>query len=105
MTKKLLFAFGVLSVALLGGGATYAQKPTANLAPAVPGQDLTKLNIEKVLQQLAPTNVQADGQAVSPLQVVAQFLQLTPQQAAEMAQLVQGRQTTIMPLISEAQTL
>jgi len=104
MTMKLRFAFALLSVVMLGGNAAYAQKPTANFAPAT-APDLTKLNVEKILQQLSTTNVQADGQDVSPLQVVAQFLQLTPQQATQMAQLVEERQTTITPLITTAQTL
>ena len=105
MTMKLRFAFALLSVVLLGGNAAYAQKPTANIAPAAAAPDLTKLNVEKILQQLSTTNVQADGQDVSPLQVVAQFLQLAPQQASQMAQMVEARQTTITPLITTAQTL
>jgi hypothetical protein len=98
-------AFVLLCVVLLGCSAAYAQKPTSKIVPAAPAPDLTKLNVEKILQQLQTTNVQADGQDVTPLQVVAAFLQLTPGQVGEMEQLVQARQAAITPLLSAAQTL
>jgi hypothetical protein len=99
------FAFALLSIALLCGSAAYAQKPALKIVPATPAPDLAKLNVEKILQQLHTTNVKADGQEVSPLQVVAAFLQLTPGQVGELEQLVQARQAAITPLLTAAQTL
>jgi hypothetical protein len=104
MTRKPRFALALLGVVLLGGNAAYAQKAASKIVPAAPGPDLTKLNVEKILQQLQTTNA-ADGQEVSPLQVVAEFLQLRPGQAAELGQLLQARQTAIAPLFVTAQTL
>jgi hypothetical protein len=103
--KKTHFAFALLGLVLLGCSAAYAQKPASRIVPATPAPDLTKLNVEKILQQLQTTNVQADGQEVSPLQVVAEFLQLTPGQLGQLEQLLQARQTTITPLFATAQTL
>jgi hypothetical protein len=39
------------------------------------------------------------------LQVVAEFLQLQPGQVSELGQLLQGRQTTLVPLFQTAQAL
>ena len=105
MTKKIRFAFALLSIVLLGCNTAYVQKPASKIVPAAPAPDLTKLNVEKILQQLQATSVQADGQEVSPLQVVAEFLQLTPGQVGELGQLLQARQTAIAPLFVTAQTL
>lgn len=105
MTKKTRFAFALLSIVLLGCNAAYAQKPASKIVPAVPAPELMKLNVEKILQQLQTTNVQAHGQEVSPLQVVAEFLQLRPGQVGELEQLLQARQATIAPLFATAQTL
>jgi hypothetical protein len=105
MTKKTRFAFVLLSTVLLGCNVAYAQKLASKIVPAVPAPDLTKFNVEKILQQLQTTNVQADGQEVSPLQVVVEFLQLQPGQASELGQLLQARQATIAPLFATAQTL
>jgi hypothetical protein len=105
MMKKPRFAFALLSIVLLGCSAAYAQKPAANIVPAAPAPDLSKLNLEKVLQQLQTTNAQEAGQDVSPLQVVAAFLQLSPGQVNELGQLVSARQMAIVPLLTQAQTL
>lgn len=105
MTKKTRFAFMLLSMILVGCNAAYAQKPASKIVPAAPAADLSKLNLGKVLEQLQTTSVQSDGQAVSPLQVVAEFLQLQPGQAGELEQLLQARQATIAPLFASAQTL
>jgi hypothetical protein len=105
MSKKTRFAFALLCIVLLGCSVANAQKPAFKIAPATTAPDLTKLNLEKILQELQTTNVQGDGQEVSPLEVVAAFLQLRPGQAAELQQLVQARQATITPLLTAAQTL
>jgi hypothetical protein len=105
MTKKTRFAFALLCIVLLGCSAANAQKPASKIVPRTTAPDLTKLNLEKILQELQTTNVQGDGQEVSALEVVAAFLQLRPGQAAELQQLVQTRQATISPLLTAAQTL
>jgi hypothetical protein len=86
-------------------GAAYAQNPAAKIVPATPAPDLARLNLEKILQQLQTTNVQADGQEASPLQVVVAFLQLQSAQQAELGQLLQARQASLSPLVTAAQTL
>lgn len=98
-------ALAVLCMVLLSCGAAYAQKTVPRIVPAAPGPDLTKLNVEKILQQLQSTNVQAEGQDVTPLQVVAAFLQLSPEQATQLGQLLQARQAAITPLLTNAQIL
>jgi hypothetical protein len=105
MTKKTRFAFALLCIVLLGCSVANAQKPASKIVPATTAPGLTRLNLEKILQELQTTNVQGDGQEVSPLEVVAAFLQLRPGQAAELQQLVQARQATITPLLTAAQTL
>lgn len=105
MIRTARFAFVLLAIAGFGGGATYAQKAPSKIVPATVAPDLSKVNLEKILQQLLATNTQSDSQDVSPLQVVAEFLQLRPGQAAELEQLVQARQAAITPLLTTAQTL
>jgi hypothetical protein len=86
-------------------GGVHAQKPAPKSLPATNTPDLTKLDIGKILQQLQATNVQPSDQETSPLQVVAEFLQLQPSQVSELGQLLQGRQTTLVPLFQTAQAL
>src|SRR5713226_4277842 len=103
--KKTGFAFALLAVILAGCDAAYAQKPGPKSAPVTTAPDLTKLNIEKMLQQLQTTNFQPSAQETSPLQVVAEFLQLRPGQVSELGQLLQARQTALVPLFQTAQSL
>ena len=56
-----------------------------------------------MLQQVENANVQPSAQDASPLQVVADFLQLQPGQVNELEQLLQARQTTLVPLLQTAQ--
>jgi hypothetical protein len=102
--KKTGIAFAVLLVVLMSCSAVQAQKLVPKPAP-VTIPDLTKLNIDKILQQLQATPVQASTEETSPLQVVAEFLQLRPGQVSELGQLLQGRQTTLVPLFQTAQAL
>jgi hypothetical protein len=69
------------------------------------GPDLTKLNIEKILQQLQTATVQPSAEEVSPLEVVAEFLQLRPGQVGALQQLLQARQAALVPLFQTAQSL
>jgi hypothetical protein len=103
--KKTGFAFALLAVILVSCDALYAQKPGPQSAPVMTAPDLTKLNIEKILQQVGTTKVQASSQETSPLQVVAEFLQLRPGQVSELEQLLQARQATLVPLFQTAQAL
>jgi hypothetical protein len=103
--KKTGIAFAVLTIVLMTCGGVHAQKPAPKSLPATITPDLTKLDIGKILQQLQTTNVQPSDQETSPLQVVAEFLQLRPGQVSELGQLLQGRQTTLVPLFQTAQAL
>jgi len=103
--KKTGFAFAFLSILLMSCSQAQAQKPAAKPAPMTPSPDLSKLNIEKILQQVQTTKVQANAEETSPLQVVAEFLQLRPGQVSELEQLLQARQAAIVPLFQTAQAL
>jgi hypothetical protein len=103
--KKTAIALTVFAMFLLSCEGARAQKLAPKSAPVTIAPDLTKLNIEKVLQQLQSTNIQPNSQESSPLQVVAEFLQLRPEQVSELEQLLQARQAALVPLFQTAQTL
>lgn len=107
--NKTGIAFILLAALLTTCAGTSAQTPSFNApAPAstqAPAPDLSKLNIAKVLQQLQTSTAPASSEDISPLQVVAEFLQLTPSQASELGQLLQARQTNLVPLVQTAQNL
>ena len=101
--KKTGFAFALFAILLMSCSQSLAQKPAVKAAPVTPTPDLSKLNIEKILQQVQTTKVQATAEETSPLQVVAEFLQLRPGQMSEVEQLLQARQAAIVPLFQTAQ--
>ena len=103
--KKTRFAFVLLAAILMNCAGAHAQKLAPKSAPVTIAPDLTKLNIEKILQQLQTTNVQPSAEETSPIQIVAQFLQLSPGQVSELQQLLQARQTALVPLFQTAQAL
>lgn len=103
--KKTGIAFVVLAIILASCDGAHAQKLATKSAPVTIAPDLTKLNIEKVLQQVQTTKVQPSAQETSLLQVVAEFLQLRPGQVSELEQLLQARQTILVPLFQTAQAL
>jgi hypothetical protein len=103
--KKTGIAFAVLTIILMTCGGVRAQKLAPKSTPVTTAPDLTKLDIEKILLQVQTTKVQPSAQETSPLQVVAEFLQLRPGQVSELAQLLQERQTTLVPLFQKAQAL
>jgi hypothetical protein len=103
--NKTGFAFALLAVILVSCDALYAQKPGPKSAPVTTAPDLTKVNIEKILEQVQTTKVQPSAQETSPLQIVAEFLQLRPGQVSELEQLLQARQATLVPLFQTAQSL
>src|SRR5439155_15592217 len=103
--KKTGIAFVVLAIILASCDGAHAQKLAPKSAPVTIAPDLTKLNIEKILQQVQTTKVQPSVHETSPFQVVAEFLQLRPGQVSEMEQLLQTRQTALAPLFQAAQAL
>jgi hypothetical protein len=103
--KKTGIAFVVLAVIFASCEGAQAQKPALKSTPVTIAPDLTKLNIEKILQQAQTTKVQPSAQETSPLQVVAEFLQLRPGQVSELEQLLQARQAALVPLFQTAQSL
>jgi len=103
--KQTGFAFTLLAILLLSCGPAQAQKPAPQPALVTPAPDLSKLNIERMLQQVQATNIHPNSQETSPLQVAADFLQLRPGQVNELEQLLQARQTTLVPLFQTAQAL
>lgn len=103
--KNTAIAIGLLATILVSGDAALAQKPAPKSAPVTIAPDLTKLNIEKMLQQVQTANVQPSAQDTSPLQIVADFLQLQPGQVNELEQLLQVRQAKLVPLLQTAQAL
>jgi hypothetical protein len=103
--KKTAMAFASLAMLLMNCNAAQAQKSAPKPAPVTIAPDLTKLNIEKMLQQVQTTSVQPSAQDASPLQVVAEFLQLQPGQVSALEQLLQARQAALVPLFQTAQTL
>src|SRR6202165_3129866 len=103
--KKTGIAFVVLAIILVSCDGAPAQKLAPKSVPVTITPDLTKLNIEKILQQVQTTKVQPSAQETSPLQVVAEFLQLRPGQVSELEQLLQARQAALVPLFQTAQAL
>ena len=103
--KKTAIAFAVLIMILGNCEGAHAQKLAPKSAPVTIAPDLTKLDIEKILQQVQTTKVQPSAQETSPLQVVAEFLQLRPGQVGELEQLLQARQAKLVPLFQTAQSL
>lgn len=105
--KKTVVALALLVLPLVTCGKAYAQKPNLKTTPAIPTPDLSRLSIDKILQQLQTTKIQPDttNEDTSFLQVIAAFLQLTPSQVTELEQLLQARQTKLVPLVQTIQAL
>jgi hypothetical protein len=103
--KRTGIAFALLAIFLMSCSQALAQKPAATLAPVTPTPDLSKLNIESILQQVQATKVQTNTEETSPLLAVAEFLQLQPGQVSELEQLLQARQAAIVPLFQTAQAV
>ncbi len=103
--KKTGIALALLAIVPMTCAGAHAQMPSTKTTTVTSAPDLSKLNIEKVLQQLQATTIQPSSEETSPLQIVAQFLQLTPGQVTELGQLLQARQATLVPLFQTAQAL
>jgi hypothetical protein len=119
MMTKTGCVFAMLTMLSMTGSAAFAQKPSttstttstsstvtsSKAMPATPMPDIATLNTEHILQQLTSTDVQSDGEDTSPLQVIAEFLQLQPPQINALGQLLEARQTALVPLFQTAQQL
>lgn len=101
--KQPRFAIMLLSMVIGSGNMLHAQRPTQTTGPAVSVPDLSKLSVGNILEQLQTTTIGWNSDAPSPIQSVAQFLQLQPDQAQEFAQLLLARQAAVAPLLQEIQ--
>jgi hypothetical protein len=101
--KNIAIAIGLLATLLVSCDAALAQQPAPKSTPVTIVPDLAKLNLEKMLQQVRTANVQPNSEDISPLQIVAAFLQLQPGQINELGQLLQARRATLVPLVQAAQ--
>jgi len=64
--KQTGFAFTLLAILLMSCNPAQAQKPASKPALVTAAPDLTKLSIEKILQQVQTTNVQPGAPETSP---------------------------------------
>ncbi len=119
--NKFAIALAWIAVSQFASSAVWAQKAATKLPPAISASDLSKLNVEKILQLFQPqkpatlnsTNAANSAEAaasansadVTPRQVIAEFLQLNPGQVTELEQLLQARQSAAVPLAQQAQAL
>ena len=87
----------VLFATLMGcTSLVYAQKPAMNPSSAA-APDLSKMDMGKVLSSMQPASV--EGEVPPQVQIVAQFLQLRPDQQQVFGQLLVARQTAVAPLL------
>jgi len=103
--RKMGIAFALLLGLLGNGTGTHAQASSPKTTTTTTVPDLSKLNLETMLRQVSATNVQTSDAETTPLAVVAAFLQLTPNQATELGQLLEARQAKLVPLLQTAQNL
>jgi len=89
----------VLSALLLGCATLLSAQTSASKTPAPPAPvpNLSKLSVATMLQQMNTAAAEGDPDAPSPLQVVVEFLQLTPAQQTSFGELLQARQTAVTP--------
>lgn len=97
------FVIVLLSMVIGGANMLHAQKPIPKTGPVVSLPDLSKLSIGNVLEQMQTTPVPGNSEAPSPIQVVVQFLQLRPDQAQELGQLLGARQAAVLPMLQGIQ--
>ena len=104
--KKVSIALALLIAMLMTTTGVHAQTTAPKgTAPVNLSPDLSKVPLDKLLQITQSTNTDAAGDDVTPLQVVAAFLQLQPGQVAELETLLQARQAALVPLIQQIQAL
>jgi len=101
--KQTRLVIALLSMVIGSANMLHAQKPTPKTGPVVSVPDLSKLSIGNMLEQMQTTTIAGNGEAASPIQIVAQFLQLRPDQVQEFGQLLQARQAAVVPLLQGIQ--
>ena len=101
--KRTCFVVALLSMVIGSANPLHAQKPAPQTEPVVSLPDLSKLSIGNMLEQMQTTTIAGNGEAPSPIQIVAQFLQLRPDQVQEFGQLLQARQAAVVPLLQGIQ--
>ena len=101
--KQTRVVIALLSMVIGSANLLHAQKPTPKTGPVVSVPDLSKLSIGNMLEEMQTTTIAGNGEAPSPIQVVAQFVQLRPDQVQELGQLLQARQAAVVPLLQEIQ--
>ena len=105
--KKTGIAVVLLTILLTTCAGVYSQKPGLKTPIGTSTPDPTKLTVDKILQlegTTATTGPQSSGD-ITPLQVVAEFLQLQPAQITELGQMLQTRQAALVPLVQTVQAL
>lgn len=101
--KQLLIL--LLGAAFASAGPAHAQTPVQKSTATLSTPDLSKLNVTNMLQQMQQLQLSTSetDQPPPPLQLVAQFLQLSPAQIQEFVQLLQARQSLAVPLLQQIQ--
>ncbi|MGA2420965.1 MAG: hypothetical protein ABSG69_12845 [Candidatus Acidiferrum sp.] len=72
--------------------------PATSAATTTASPNLAKLDVSAMLDQMQAASAEDQADAPSPLQIVVQFLQLQPAQQTVFGELLQARQTAVMPL-------
>jgi hypothetical protein len=101
--KQTRLVIALLSMVIGSANMLHAQKTTPKTGPVVSVADLSKLSIGNMLERMQTTTIAGNGEAPSPIQIVAQFLQLRPDQVQELGQLLQARQAAVVPLLQGIQ--
>ncbi len=101
MKKKFITA---VVLCLLSGGfaGAFGQAPAKKSATPGVTTDLSSASMGKVIEQMQPVKTESKPPA-SPVEVIAGFLQLRPDQIAVFGQLLQARQEAAVPVLAEIQ--
>jgi|SRR5579859_643715 len=96
--KPIRFAAVLFGLLLGCTNLLHAQAPAAGSGsiPSVP--NLSQLNVTTMLKQMQSAAAEGNADAPAPLQIVVQFLQLSPDQQTVFGELLQARQTAVTPL-------
>jgi hypothetical protein len=105
--KRTCIVFALLATLFVSTSRAHTQSSTpSKKTPVTLAPDLSKLTIDKLLQQRSqPAKADSADDDASPLQVIAAFLQLQPGQVTELETLLQARQATLAPLVLQVQAL
>ena len=101
--KSIRLAIVVFSLVLGCSRFTFAQSSSASSASTTPAlvapvPSLSKLNVSSTLAEMKTASAEGNPDAPAPVQVVAEFLQLTSTQQPIFGELLQARQTAVAPL-------